>query len=72
MKTGRERYHSDPAFKQLVDLMLHHIITEKFTPSEMRDAAMCASMQYEMLHPRALFISTESDRLAAAFPELTD
>jgi hypothetical protein len=54
MMTGEQRYFHDPAFKYLVDFMLQAIIDHKFTPSEMRDAAMVASIKYEMTHTRRL------------------
>ena len=50
MKTPRERYYSDPYFHNLVDMMVHAIMDAKFTPSEMRDAAVYASILYEMEH----------------------
>jgi len=47
MKTLRERYLYDPEFKTLVDLMTAHIQRANFTPSEMRQAAILASIIYE-------------------------
>jgi hypothetical protein len=48
--TGEQRYLYDPQFKTLVDFMVNTIIERKYTPSEMRDAAMLASIKYEMTH----------------------
>lgn len=46
-KTPRERYYNDPAFKALVDMMVAHINDARYTPSEMRQAAILASIIYE-------------------------
>jgi hypothetical protein len=56
MLSPRERYYSDPAFHQLVDLMVTHIQSAHYTPSEMRDAALLASIKYEevSVHPRVI------------------
>lgn len=47
MMTLRDRYQTDPAFKALVDMMVGHIQTCQYTPSEMREAAILASIIYE-------------------------
>ena len=47
MKTPRDKYQSDNNFKVLVDMMVSHIQECKYTPSEMREAAMLASIIYE-------------------------
>ncbi len=47
MKTMRERYLNDTHFKVLVDMMVNHIQQARFTPSEMREAAILASIIYE-------------------------
>lgn len=50
MKTPRKKYYNDPAYKALVDVMVSHIEACKFSPSEMREAAMLASIIYEENH----------------------
>lgn len=55
----RERYHTDPKFKQLVDMMVSHILAGEFTPSEMRLASMMASINADALTMRQLYISSE-------------
>jgi hypothetical protein len=47
MRTLRDRYHNDPQFAALVKLMVSHIQQGNFTPSEMREASMLASIIYE-------------------------
>lgn len=47
MIDARERYMSDPQFKALVDMMVGYMMNCDFTPSEMRLAAIMASIQYE-------------------------
>lgn len=52
MNSPRERYQSDPDFRTLVDTMTAMIHQAKFTPSEMRTAAVLASIIYEETHIR--------------------
>lgn len=47
MKTPRDKYYNDPNFKSLVDMMCAYICNCDFTPSEMRQAAVLASIKYE-------------------------
>lgn len=47
MKTPEKKYYSDPHYRLLVDQMLHQIRKAKYTPSEMREAAIYASILYE-------------------------
>ena len=47
MKTPRDKYQSDSNFKLLVDMMVAQIQECNYTPSEMREAAMLASVIYE-------------------------
>lgn len=69
----RDRYHSDPAFKMLVDMMVHHIFQCQYTPSEMREAAMLASIIYEELNYRQMvFINDDIElHLRAIHEKLT-
>lgn len=60
MKSMRERYNNDPVFHTMVDTMVAHITTGNFTPSEMREAAIFASIIYEESHIRMMsFIEPE-------------
>lgn len=42
-----ERYERDPIFRSLVDTMTHFIITAQYTPTELREAALLASIRYD-------------------------
>jgi len=55
-QSARERYCNDIAYKQIVDMMTHMIHSNQFTPSEMREAAILASINYEMMHIRSFHI----------------
>ena len=50
MKTPREKYLHDETFRALVDLMVSHINQYNYTLSEMRQAAMLASIKYEEMN----------------------
>lgn len=47
MTSLRNKYESDIHFKTLVDFLVNNINTFKYSPSEMREAAMLASIIYE-------------------------
>lgn len=51
------RYNHDPVFRRLVDLIESQLEGQDgllFTPSELREAAMLASMRYENRHIRPM------------------
>ncbi len=52
LKTPRDRYQHDNHFRMLVDMMVSHIDQCLYTPSEMREAAILASIIYEQIHIR--------------------
>lgn len=55
MMTPRERYETDPQFRNLVSVMVHQLYICNFTPSELREAAILASILYdESKGPRVL------------------
>lgn len=60
MQTPNERYSSDPAYRRAVDLMEHLIESAQFTPSEMREMAVLASIHYEMHRGRKAFYAAPS------------
>jgi hypothetical protein len=45
--TARDRYENDPQFRMLVDLIHSWIRECKYTPTEVREAAMLAAIQYD-------------------------
>lgn len=52
MKTPKEKYMNDPEYHHLV-LTLEGLIEQaRFTPSELREACILASINYEMRHIR--------------------
>lgn len=59
--TPDERYLRDPMFRQLVDVLEHHIETANYTPTELREAAVLAAIHYEMRRPpRPFYISDDA------------
>jgi hypothetical protein len=42
-----DRYRTDPAFRNLVDMLYLQIHEAKYTPTEVREAAMLAQILYE-------------------------
>lgn len=56
MMSMNRKYNEDPAFRRLVDYMVSAIIENQYTPSEMREAAMCASIKYEMAFVRPTMV----------------
>jgi hypothetical protein len=46
-QTARDRYLNDPTYRRVVDMMEHLLHQAQITPSEMREAAVLASINYE-------------------------
>ena len=55
-QTARDRYRGDITYRRVVDMMTHMLNTAQVTPSEMREAAVLASINYEMLCVRQYHI----------------
>ena len=51
MKTPREKYYNDANYKYLVDIMVNQIVSCNYTPSEMREASILASIIHEEIKP---------------------
>jgi len=56
VKTPREKYMNDPEYHRLVDMLGQFIESARFTPSELREACVLASINYEMRHVRDMQI----------------
>lgn len=52
MKSPREKYQNDPEYNHLVCMLESMIEQARFTPSELREACVLASINYEMRHIR--------------------
>jgi hypothetical protein len=52
MKSPREKYLNDPQYRHLVLTLEGLIESAHFTPSELREACILASINYEMRHVR--------------------
>lgn len=50
MKSPQERYENDPDYGRMVDHMVSLINKAHFSPSEMREMAVLASIRYELYH----------------------
>lgn len=56
MKSPKEKYMNDPEYHNLVSMLEQMIEQARFTPSELREACMLASINYEMRHIRDMQI----------------
>jgi len=54
--TPQERYDRDPQFRTLVDMLTHQIIECRYSPTELREAAILAAIRYETIHARPTFL----------------
>lgn len=52
MMTKEERYKRDPAFARVVDMLYMALKEIPMTPTEIREAAVMASIKYEFENPR--------------------
>lgn len=56
----QDRYNHDAQFRTLVDMMFHHIIECNFTPTEMRQAALMASIKHAYMNAGRVFVDREA------------
>jgi hypothetical protein len=47
-----EKYRNDPDYHGLVDMLTNFIISRRFSPSELREASVLASINYEIFYMR--------------------
>lgn len=71
MKTPRDRYLNDPEYHQLVDMLEHFVETARFSPSELREAAVFACINYEMRHVRERTIDPRAEDAFRILDEFT-
>lgn len=64
MRSPRERYQNDPEYRLLVQTLESFIHQARFTPSELREAAVLASINYEINHYRGM-VEIDPDVMAA-------
>ena len=56
MKTPEEKYNNDLIYHDLVNMIYAMIDKADLSPSEIREAAMYACIQYELRHTRPIHI----------------
>ena len=71
MKTPRDKYMNDPEYHQLVTMLENFIERAQFTPSELREAAMLASINYEIRHVRQYTIDPRTEEAFRVLDEFT-
>ena len=72
MKSPREKYMNDPEYHRLVDKLEHFIESARFTPSELREASVLASINYEMRHVRDMQIDPRTLEAFRILDEFTE
>lgn len=71
MKTPREKYLNDPEYHRLVNMLEQFIEGARFTPSELREACILASINYEMHHVRERTIDPRVEEAFRVLDEFT-
>ena len=73
LRTPRERCHNDSQFRMLVDMMVAHIMQCQYTPSEMREAAVLASIicENQRIRPMQIPIPENVEGALAAIHDWT-
>jgi hypothetical protein len=62
MKTPMEKYQTDPVFHRGVDMLESLIHEAQYTPSELREMALLASINYEMHRTsRVMYVHQEAE-----------
>ena len=67
----RDKMMNDPEFNQLVTMLESFIERAQFSPSELREAAVLASINYEMRHIRGMQIDTHTMEALQVLDEFT-
>ena len=71
MKSPREKYLNDPEYHNLVRMLENFVETARFTPSELREAAVLACINYEMRHVREQTIDPRAEEAFRVLDEFT-
>jgi hypothetical protein len=71
MKSPREKYQNDPEYHHLVCMLESMIEQARFTPSELREACVLASINYEMRHIRERQIDPRTQDALRVLDEFT-
>ena len=61
MQSPRDKYMNDPEYHHLVHTLEGLIEAARFTPSELREACVLASINYEMRHIRHVTIDPRAE-----------
>jgi hypothetical protein len=61
MMSPRDKYMNDPEYQHLVKMLEDLIEHARFSPSELREACVLASINYEMRHVRDLHIDPRAE-----------
>ena len=70
MKTPREKYQNDPDYKMFVDSMVAMIDQCQYTPSEMREMAVLASIIYEEINIKRMYVPHFPEHVLKKLEEL--
>ena len=71
MKSPREKFQNDPEYNHLVRMLESMIERAQFTPSELREACVLASINYEMRHIRDKQIDPRTSNALQILEEFT-
>lgn len=69
MKTPKDKYLNDPEYHHLVQTLEGLIEQAQFTPSELREACVLASINYEMRHIREMNIDPRAEEAMRVLDE---
>lgn len=73
MESMEEKYQGDPAYRYCVDTMEALIHNNQFTPSEMREMAVLACINYEARRPiHRVVINKETEEAFKVLQELKE
>jgi len=71
LQSPRDKYMNDPEYHALVCALESHIESARFTPSELREACVLASINYEMRHIRDMRIDPRIQDALIVLDEFT-